>query len=395
MNEEINNLIPNNNSENIKVNDKILNKPAQTRKYWVDLLRVFASYLVILIHYTGLCRARCGITTSSWNIAVLWDALARICVPSFVAISGMFFLNPEKNISISKIYKKYIYRIWKALLFWNIIYTVTDICIFNRSNVKIQWNYDFIMSLLHDIIVDGKYHLWYLNMCIGLYICTPFLRAITENKTATTYYIILVIGVLSPIDFILSLIKDYFPDDKIFDYIIKEFVHNIMFFFSFKYISYYILGYYLSQVTIKSKIKLYAIYFIGVLSSCITYVIKLSLSYKYKKESNSYTENNWSFNIAVMTISTFIFFKHTVNDLLEKLFKRYKSSKTFLKTLSDLSFGCYLIHVLFIEIFKSINFKPYLHHTYITIPLFTTIIWILCNICIYYIRKIKILRDFV
>eukprot|EP00833_Pecoramyces_ruminatium_P018082 jgi/Orpsp1_1/1192114/evm.model.d7180000090699.1 len=138
-------------------------------------------------------------------------------------------------------------------------------------------------------------------------------------------------------------------------------------FIDFQYTSYYILGYYLSKIIIKNNIKLYLIYFVGLVSLYGTYIIKITLSYKYEKEINRYTENNHSLNVVMTTISIFIFFKHTINKLLEKLLSRIKNFKIVLKTLSDFSLGCYLIHVVYIDLFKRLNFKFYLEHTYISI----------------------------
>jgi len=393
--DEINNLITHNNidiKEEVPQNNN-LNKPKPERKYWVDALRIYASFLVIQIHYTGQCRTSCDKFKLYWDIGAIWDAFARSCVPLFVMISGIFFLNPKKELTLSKLFKKNIYRITKSLLFWNTFYVTVSRFLVNEKKKKFTWDLALLKVVLKEIFLGGKYHLWYLYMCIGLYILTPTIRPITANKLATKYYIIFSVGILSSIQFTSSVVKDYYPDNGVTNYI-DEFIKEFTFFFSYQYISYYILGYYLSQITIKSKTKLYLIYLFGIISICLTCVIKISLSHINKKESNNYTESNWSFNIAVYTIATFIFFKHTINNLLEKLLK-YKIIKTLVKTLSDLSFGVYLIHVFYLELFRRFNIRPYVKHTYITIPLFTTIIWILCNITIYIIKKIKILRDFV
>lgn len=245
----------------------------------------------------------------------------------------------------------------------------------NKYLVKVEeftWSYDTISTFIYDLFVGSRLHLWYLYMCVGLYMITPIIRPITESKMVTKYYIILIIGILIPIQFIISLGNDFFSYNHITNRV-NKFIQKFMF-IDFQYTSYYILGYYLSKIIIKNNIKLYLIYFVGLVSLYGTYIIKITLSYKYEKEINRYTENNHSLNVVMTTISIFIFFKHTINKLLEKLLSRIKNFKIVLKTLSDFSLGCYLIHVVYIDLFKRLNFKFYLEHTYISIPLYSIFI---------------------
>src|SRR5699024_727254 len=108
-------------------------------------------------------------------------------VPVFVMISGRFFLDPQRKISIYKIFDKYLKRLIVAFAFWSAIYQVFY-AVKNYAfgeNTLINLNgyiYEFFL---------GAYHMWYLYMLAGLYLLTPLIRKFTAEKKALIYAIVL------------------------------------------------------------------------------------------------------------------------------------------------------------------------------------------------------------
>jgi len=209
---EIKYLIPRSSTNYIEKQDKNYFKNTK-HKYWTDALRVFSNFLIILLHSSYQCRVLsfCEKFTPKWNGAVFWDSISRSSIPLFITISGMFLLDPEKEISISMIYKKYVYRITRCLLFWNIFYITIVKFFVNVENKQFIWNYNLYKETLEEFFLESKYHLWYLYLSIGLHIITPIIRPIVVNKSLTKYYIILIFGVYSSVSFIATIINDYFP----------------------------------------------------------------------------------------------------------------------------------------------------------------------------------------
>ncbi len=66
-------------------------------------------------------------------------------------ISGRFFLDPDREMPFSKILRS-VERLVLAFVVWNVVY-----------------------------------HFWYLYMIVGLYLITPFLRRIAEDKQLSEY----------------------------------------------------------------------------------------------------------------------------------------------------------------------------------------------------------------
>ena len=92
------------------------------RVIYADILRVIATLAVMIIHVSATNYRDLSPHSYEWNMISMYDSLVRWCVPMFVMLSGMFFLNPKKPLSIKKLYTKYIYRIALALLVWGSIY---------------------------------------------------------------------------------------------------------------------------------------------------------------------------------------------------------------------------------------------------------------------------------
>lgn len=85
------------------------------RLYHFDLLRIKAIFFVILLHIAA--NAQNEIDTFDWNTANVFNSSSRFAVPILFMISGTFFLDPAKHVSIKIIFSKYVFRIITALLF--------------------------------------------------------------------------------------------------------------------------------------------------------------------------------------------------------------------------------------------------------------------------------------
>ena len=97
------------------------------RIVYADLLRIIATFAVIVLHVSASKWSDTPVKDFNWQIYNLYDSLVRWAVPIFVMLSGMFFLNPEKFISTSNIIKKYIFRILLAIIVWGLFYQAYEI----------------------------------------------------------------------------------------------------------------------------------------------------------------------------------------------------------------------------------------------------------------------------
>ncbi|EDP68121.1 hypothetical protein CAT7_01140 [Carnobacterium sp. AT7] len=76
------------------------------RILYADILRVAAIFLVITIHIISRDFDLYAIDSYQWQMLNVYDSFARMSVPLFFMMSGIFFLDPKRTFSIKKFYKK-------------------------------------------------------------------------------------------------------------------------------------------------------------------------------------------------------------------------------------------------------------------------------------------------
>ena len=89
---------------------------------YIDALRVWASVAVNAIH---VCAQNWYVTDPlswEWQVLNAFDSAVRWPVPVFIMISGVLFLDGEKQVSIERLYGKTIPRIIALILFWSSAY---------------------------------------------------------------------------------------------------------------------------------------------------------------------------------------------------------------------------------------------------------------------------------
>ena len=212
---------------------------------YLDLLKIVACIGVITIHVAMQNVKNALVTTTIYSTFNFYSSIARYAVPVFLMVSGVFMLDPKRDVSIKKIYTKYIPKILCCFIVWSFVYGL------------------IYHDLSFDSFLKGNYHLWYLIMLIGIYIATPFLRVITRDLRTTRYFIIvgIIFAFIIPNMFdILRLI----PALDGFEKHLFQLNHRIYFGFGVCYPVYYLLGYYLHNISI-SKVKEYIMYLLLVL----------------------------------------------------------------------------------------------------------------------------------
>lgn len=121
---------------------------------WVHILRVAATFAVIVLHCTVPLVADYKTNNSTWLSAVFINSNTRFCVPIFLMLSGVLLLG--KDIELSDFLKKRVSRIVLPFLFWSIIYFFMLNPIQNNSLPQICFNFIKAMK------AGTCYHLWYI-----------------------------------------------------------------------------------------------------------------------------------------------------------------------------------------------------------------------------------------
>jgi surface polysaccharide O-acyltransferase-like enzyme len=334
---------------------------------YLNVLRVLACIAVIIFHVfsnvvnsfgKSLTELEKYISTILINIW-LWH------VPSFVMISGVIFLNREKEITIRNLIKKYILRILLALFIFGIPFAFMEIFF----NSHYQFNFTQIgITILN--VFEGKLwdHMWYLYMIAGLYMLLPLFKLFVNQASKEILEYVLVIL------FIFTSIIPTFQNIVPFKFGIYIPINSV-------FVFYLLFGYYIHQYDIRVNNKL-------LILMVLLYVLYISLMPLNKKFISNTTiiglYSNISPLVVLITFCIFCYLRQNIN-----------SNKVF-DFLSPQIFGMYLIHQFFLNIFfKFIKFTPDKYPLILVIINITGMTIILSLLFSIIARKIKIIKKYV
>ena len=94
------------------------------RRWELDIIRIIACAMVVVIHVAGYGMEIMNPETWNWQVRNLIVSMTKCTVPIFFMMSGVLFLNRE--ISIKQLYKKYISHILMLWLIWSSFYAAID-----------------------------------------------------------------------------------------------------------------------------------------------------------------------------------------------------------------------------------------------------------------------------
>jgi surface polysaccharide O-acyltransferase-like enzyme len=356
------------------------------RYIFIDLLRIAATFGVIVLHTAASKWYDTPVNSFNWQIMNIYDSLVRWTVPIFVMISGVFHLRPNKagmsfNDEIKIILKK-IVRIICAIIFWGILYNVFNMAgkyFFKNEPITL---YSIIKIPGGIILGPPYYHLWFLYMLIGLYLLTPIFRCFVNNckREHIKYYLVLFFVVGTCFPFINNVLNNFSAfKGKIIYFPVAELTG---------YIGYYIAGYYFANYEIKNKYKI-GIYIFAVLSLLFT-IIGTAIISIYKKEPIGELYGYLLPHTMFVAYGVFLFFK----DMFEKI----KFSDKKIKIISKLSqdtFGMYLIHALVLQIFGTIGLNTLIINPIISIPIIAIMVMIISEIGTMIINKIPKINKYI
>ena len=343
----------------------------QTRTHYFDYLRLSAMFAVMVLHVAAQNWYHTPVDTFEWQTFNVFDSLMRWGVPVFVMISGALFLGKEH--SIKKIYKKNILRLVVALFFWSIIYALWQRFVTN----EITSSTDFLIA-----VVNGHAHLWFIYMIIGLYMISPLLRKIVEDRKLAWYFAILSIVFSCLIPELINIInlKAELPA-SLLESVSVALKINFVIGFS----GYFVLGHLLSTAKIQKKNERW-IYILGLVSLLFTIFFTLFVSLRGGKPTADYY-SNMTVNVMLMSVAVFTFFKQHLNKPMKR--------QAHVVFLSKCSFGAYLIHLLILYMldyfchFNSLTINPV-----VAVPLISVIIFVVSMGISAVLNKIPVVKDY-
>jgi len=302
--------------------DTVQETTPTNRIVYLDYLRVFATLAVMILHISAQKWYTTDVNSFDWKTFNFFNSIVRWGVPVFVMISGALFLN--RDLSVQKIFSKYVLRLLLAFGVWSAIYAG-----FAEGDTLTRAG----------MLLEGHYHMWFLPMIAGLYICLPFIKAIISSEKRLQYYLALAFLFAFVKPEMLNLAGDFASVSLLRNVqIIHKQADNMNMQLVLGYASYFVLGYYLDKVNL-SKTKRIAIYLLGAVGFATTILLDLFVALKTQKSCGTYY-NYFTVNVLLESIAVFTWVKYR---------KGKAKTQPLIGKLSKLSFGAYLVHTLVIE----------------------------------------------
>lgn len=308
-----------------------------SRILFSDLLRIAAIFGAILIHVSASNIVQVPTDSLAFYSFNIYDSIARYCVPVFVMLSGLLFLDPNRKVPTKKIFSRYIPRIAAALLLYGSAYFIL-LSYLEYGVADPQFFKDGFLAVMSG---EARYHLWYLYMIIGLYLITPFLRVfISKASKRDMEYFLLLFLIFSGIFFPLAKLP-YFDA-------LSSLVSQVQPALAFGYIGYYVLGYYLYAYSFSTTRKR-LLYATGIFSFLFTAIATQLLSLSADTLVPVFY-SYFSLNVILMSSALFVFFKDRFTD--KNPTPRISGLAS---TIARASFTMYLIHDFFLIGFSRIG----------------------------------------
>lgn len=317
----------------------------------LDYIRSLAIIFVIFIHSMGFINT-IQVFEEAYFVRVILDSIIYSGVPLFVMLSGALLLGKQEH--ILQFFRKRFKRILTPFILWSLlIYTILYIQDGGRSI------HQFLLTYIYKTLTTGVYGIyWYIYLIIGLYLITPILRKVCQDKISCLYTIIII--------FVLYIIQYLFPDVSI----CKRFASS-----NLLYIGYYIAGYAISFL-----FKLHKRYKEVILSLfiCILLYISSRIILDIYNIRVTYINDILTIIISILIYSVLMNIK-----IESKCFNRITSF------ISKTSYGIYLTHFVFISILVKFQFIRII--PVVIEPFVMVILVLICElILMYFITKTKL-----
>ncbi len=341
------------------------------RKINIEFIRVFAIFMTVMIHVSNIYINNFQkIAIHSFDTAIVYNSMSRICVPLFFMVSGIFLINQDYT------FKKYIQRILKFILllaFWSAVY-------FFLNNDE----YRNITGVIANSILNANQtsrHLWFMYAIIGIYIALPFIRCMCKNMTREQENLFLILWLFfSGFDVIYVPLARFLTNSNV------DITYPIPIINAAYYLGYFIGGHILYERFKKTKgdkKKNLLCILCYILPTLVTILVTCFFSVQ---TDSVYDPMMWYRSVFTAIASFAVFVLVIING------ENIKSR--FIFNVSKHSFGIYLIHMIFLNLLTEncniIEFNPIL-----AIPVITLGVYLISLICCFIISKIPLFNKLI
>lgn len=342
----------------------IMKTDSLNRNISIDLVKAVAIIFVVVIHS---CTFSFPVSSNEWSVSLFYRALSGSAVPLFLMASGGILLNPQKEISLKKLYFKNILRIALAMFFWGFAYKIWHL--YEISAVSLE---NVLLSVKELFFFNQEFHFYYMHIILIVYVFLPVTRIIIANSSKKQLEYLLAVWFIFAI--VYPTVWRYSPFNE-FGGMTTMYGINL----TYASIGYGVLGYYLLKHPFSKWIS--AIIFIA------GFLMTFVLTYYKSNECDALYEHFLAGNgvpVCLMAIGFFSFVQKTN-------IKKRVVVKT-ISYVSKASFCVYLIHILVMYILKKNGINTKFAPVIFSIPAYAISIFSISVFAYFILSKIPLIK---
>ncbi len=306
-------------------------KCMEKRNVGYDFVRIFAIFLVVMIHANVAYLAE-NQGKASWYFVMLITSICLVAVPLFFMVSGALLLDTQEVIPLKKLFFKRIGKQVIPFIVWSLVYVLARI-VMKKTPLSIT----AFTDLLHE---PAYYQFWFMYTLLAIYLLLPVLQAVVlKLEKRHLEYVLILWLVFSTV---FPVMQKFIPG-----FVISEHVDLIL---CEGYVGYFLLGHYLkkyhSELSWKKGVWLALI---GIGCTGVLSVVEYLVCVKTKTSYQGYFYQEYLTPFVVLA-ATGLFLVFQNMHWTEK-----ERPLRLLKTGSVLSIGVFYVHMLVITALEHIG----------------------------------------
>ncbi len=325
---------------------------------YFSYLRIFACLGIIILHtvFSSILMYGNSITVNQYSHAMMICNNLMWAVPCFVMITGALLLDPKREVSLQKLFKKYILRMVYALLIAIVVFRFIDVWM-NHESISGA----IFVNMIYQFFTNTSWsHLWYIYLLIGLYLILPAMKAITKTLNEKEIKYLLTVGFL------------FLSVSQLFN--IWKFPFGFYIHVSTIYPFYFLLGYAIHNKIISlNRTKSIVLIFVSM-------ILLILATHAYYLQNIANIDGLWGYNSVLVVLQS-----AGVFGLFQTI--THKETKI-VHILNSCTFGVYIFHMIIIRyLYRVVMVNPY-NNMVATFTWMILLIIVLAFLFVYMIRLI-------
>lgn len=146
----------------------------------IDLVKCLAICAVLMIHCSAGHFGNYEVGANRWLAAAFYGSVSRWAVPAFLLCSGALMNDPDRDVSLKRLFSKYLLRLAAAFAVWAVFYELFRMFTLRGSAPLGTLLWGAVQNLFY---ANDYYHLYYFWLVFALYLALPLTRLVVRHAS--------------------------------------------------------------------------------------------------------------------------------------------------------------------------------------------------------------------